>query len=29
LKQVQQFPINDYFAEDFFDTKYIIYFPAQ
>ena len=29
LKQVQQFPINDYFAEDFFDTKYVIYFPAQ
>ena len=29
LKSVQQFPINDYFAEDFFDTKYVIYFPAQ
>lgn len=29
LKKVKQFPINDYFSEDYFDTKYVIYFPAQ
>ena len=29
LKRIQQFAINQYFEEDFFDTKYVIYFPAQ
>ncbi|MEO8794972.1 MAG: 16S rRNA (guanine(527)-N(7))-methyltransferase RsmG [Daejeonella sp.] len=29
LKNVQQFPINAYFTEEFFDTKYVIYFSAQ
>lgn len=29
LKQIQQFKINQYFKEEFFDTKYVIYFPAQ
>jgi 16S rRNA (guanine527-N7)-methyltransferase len=29
LKQIQQFKINQYFNEEFFDTKYVIYFPAQ
>lgn len=29
LKQIQQFRINQYFKEEFFDTKYVIYFPAQ
>lgn len=29
LHDVRQFPVNDYFSDDFFNTKYIIYFPAQ
>ena len=29
LKKIQQFPISEYFSEEFFDTKYVIYFPAQ
>lgn len=29
LKNVQQFPLSSIFKEDFFDTKYVIYFPAQ
>ena len=29
LKKVKKYPISDYFSEDFFDTKYVIYFPAQ
>ncbi len=29
LKKVKQYPISDYFSEDFFDTKYVIYFLAQ
>ncbi|NEU08104.1 16S rRNA (guanine(527)-N(7))-methyltransferase RsmG [Flavihumibacter sp. R14] len=29
LKNVTRFPINDYFKEDFFDTKFVIYITAQ
>lgn len=29
LKNVIRYPINDYFTEEFFDTKYVIYFSAQ
>lgn len=29
LKNVIRYPINDYFTEDFFDTKFVIYFSAQ
>ena len=29
LKDVIQIPIQDYFSEDFFATKYVIYFPEQ
>ena len=29
LKNVQRFPINDYFNEEFFDTKFVLYFSAQ
>ncbi|HEY1023681.1 MAG TPA: 16S rRNA (guanine(527)-N(7))-methyltransferase RsmG [Sphingobacteriaceae bacterium] len=29
IKNIQQLPINQYFNEDFFETKYVIYFPAQ
>ena len=29
LKNVTRYPINDYFTEDFFDTKFVIYFSAQ
>ena len=29
LKKIQQFPISEHFSEEFFDTKYVIYFPAQ
>ena len=29
LKNVQQIPIASMFKEDFFETKYVIYFPAQ
>ena len=29
LKNVKQVPLNSFFKEDFFETKYVIYFPAQ
>ena len=29
IKHVQQVPLNSFFKEDFFETKYVIYFPAQ
>lgn len=29
LKKVQLFPIKNFFDEDFFETKYVVYFPAQ
>jgi len=29
LKHVLQLPISEYFSEDFFETKYVIYFPEQ
>jgi 16S rRNA (guanine527-N7)-methyltransferase len=29
LRDIIQVPIRDYFSEDFFETKYVIYFPAQ
>ncbi|HEX7367012.1 MAG TPA: 16S rRNA (guanine(527)-N(7))-methyltransferase RsmG [Pelobium sp.] len=29
LKEIQLFPLADYFTEEFFDTKYVVYFPAQ
>jgi 16S rRNA (guanine527-N7)-methyltransferase len=29
LKNIRQLGINEYFEEEFFDTKYVIYFPAQ
>lgn len=29
LKRVQLFPLSSYFKEDFFDTKFVVYFPAQ
>ncbi len=29
LKRVQLFAIKDFFEEDFFETKYVVYFPAQ
>lgn len=29
LKNVKQFPINAYFTEEFFDSKYVLYFTAQ
>ncbi len=29
LKNVQQIPLSSFFGEDFFETKYVIYFPAQ
>lgn len=29
VKNVTRYPINKYFKEDFFDTKFVIYFPAQ
>ena len=29
LKNITQYPVKDYFKEDFFETKFIIYFPAQ
>lgn len=29
LKSIQLFPLSDYFNEDFFETKYVVYFPAQ
>jgi 16S rRNA (guanine527-N7)-methyltransferase len=29
LKEVELYPLADYFEEDYFDTKYVVYFPAQ
>ena len=29
LKKIQLFPLATYFKEEFFDTKYVVYFPAQ
>lgn len=29
MKDILQVPIGDYFSESFFETKYVIYFPAQ
>ena len=29
LKNVQSYPINDYFTEEFFDTKFVLHFSAQ
>ena len=29
IKNIKRFPINDYFTEEFFDTKFVIYFSAQ
>nr|WP_294894215.1 16S rRNA (guanine(527)-N(7))-methyltransferase RsmG [uncultured Pedobacter sp.] len=29
LKQIKLFPLANYFTEEFFDTKYVVYFPAQ
>ena len=29
LKQVELYPLSSFFEEDFFDTKYVVYFPAQ
>lgn len=29
LKNIQQVPLNSFFKEEFFETKYVIYFPAQ
>lgn len=29
LKDIQLFSLSDYFTEDFFGTKYVVYFPAQ
>ncbi|MDB5013940.1 MAG: rRNA m(7)G-527 methyltransferase, partial [Daejeonella sp.] len=29
LKKITQYPVKDYFKEDFFETKFVIYFPAQ
>lgn len=29
LKEVHLYPLSSYFAEDYFETKYVVYFPAQ
>lgn len=29
LKNIQLFPLSDYFKSEFFETKYVVYFPAQ
>ncbi len=29
LKNLQLFPLSSYFNEEFFETKYVVYFPAQ
>lgn len=29
LKEVTLYPLADYFAEEYFETKYVVYFPAQ
>ena len=29
LAKIELFPLADYFVEEFFETKYVVYFPAQ
>ncbi|MFC5282698.1 16S rRNA (guanine(527)-N(7))-methyltransferase RsmG [Pedobacter alpinus] len=29
LKSIKLFPLTDFFEEEFFETKYVVYFPAQ
>lgn len=29
LKQITLYPLQDYFKEEFFETKYVVYLPAQ
>jgi len=29
LKDIELFPLSNYFKEDFFETKYVVYLPAQ
>ncbi len=29
LKSIKLFPLSDFFEEEFFETKYVVYFPAQ
>lgn len=29
LKNISSYPINEYFTEEFFDTKFVLYFSAQ
>ncbi|HEY0176758.1 MAG TPA: 16S rRNA (guanine(527)-N(7))-methyltransferase RsmG [Pedobacter sp.] len=29
LKRVKLYPLSSYFSEDFFETKFVVYFPAQ
>ena len=29
LQEVHLFPLSSYFEEDYFETKYVVYFPAQ
>ncbi len=29
LKNIKLFPLSDYFTEEFFNTKFVVYFPAQ
>lgn len=29
IKKITQYPISSYFAEEYFETKYVLYFPAQ
>lgn len=29
LQEVHLYPLSEYFEEDFFETKYVVYFPAQ
>jgi 16S rRNA (guanine527-N7)-methyltransferase len=29
LKQIKLYPLQDYFKEEFFETKYVVYLPAQ
>jgi 16S rRNA (guanine527-N7)-methyltransferase len=29
VRSIQLYPLQDYFEEEFFETKYVVYFPAQ
>ncbi len=29
LKEITLYPLADYFDEEYFETKYVVYFPAQ